>query len=189
MLEQIFGSKTRAKLLRLFLERPSDLFYVRNLSRLISEHLNSVRRELANLENLGLLVSQERDGKRYYSVDTNFPLFNEFRLLITKSHLLVERVIIKKAQKLDGIKYLALTGKFIEDPNVATDLLIIGRVSKDDLSKFIKEIEKGYDRDLRYTYLTMPEFLDRKKLTDKFLYSILQGKKIVLIDKLAAGAV
>jgi DNA-binding transcriptional ArsR family regulator len=184
MLEQIFGSKTRAKLLRLFLERPSDLFYVRNLSRLIKEHLNSVRRELANLENMGLLVSLERDGKKYYSVDTAFPIFNELRSLILKSHLLVERLIVKKLQRLDGIKYLALTGKFVDDLALPTDMLIIGRVSKDNLSKFIKEIEKGYDRDLRYTYLTMAEFQDRKAMTDKFLYSILQGKKIVLLDHL-----
>ena len=55
MLEQLFGSRTRVKLLRLFLLNPEDKYYVREITRLVSEQINSVRRELSNLESLDLI--------------------------------------------------------------------------------------------------------------------------------------
>ena len=60
--EQLFGSKTRVKILRLFLVcvEPAH-YYIREICRITGEHLNSVRRELNNLENLGLIA---REGGR-----------------------------------------------------------------------------------------------------------------------------
>lgn len=49
-IEKLFGSKTRAKLLRLFFSDMNKSYYVREITRLIEEQINSVRRELINLE-------------------------------------------------------------------------------------------------------------------------------------------
>ena len=54
-IEQLFGSKTRARLLSLFLENSERCFYVRELTRRIDAQLNSVRRELQNLVRLGIV--------------------------------------------------------------------------------------------------------------------------------------
>ena len=56
--EKLFGSKTRAKLLRLFFENPEKSFYVREMTRVLDEQLNSVRRELLNLENIGVIKTK-----------------------------------------------------------------------------------------------------------------------------------
>ena len=45
-LEKLFGSKTRTKLLSLFFGNPERSFYVREMTRVIEEQINSVRREL-----------------------------------------------------------------------------------------------------------------------------------------------
>ena len=66
MFEQLFGSKTRVKLLSLFYNNPERPFYVREITRKIDEQINSVRRELQNLLNIGIVrsVSQgNRDRK------------------------------------------------------------------------------------------------------------------------------
>ena len=55
MLEHLFGSTTRVKLLRLFYNNQDRAYFVRELSRVIDIQLNAVRRELANLEELGLV--------------------------------------------------------------------------------------------------------------------------------------
>src|SRR6476646_6024673 len=55
MVEQLFGSKTRVKLLSLFFNNPGRPFYVREITRKIDEQINSVRRELANLLSVGLV--------------------------------------------------------------------------------------------------------------------------------------
>ena len=60
--EKLFGSKTRAKLLRLFFENPEKSFYVREMTRVIDEQINSVRRELLNLESIGIIKNDTLIG-------------------------------------------------------------------------------------------------------------------------------
>ena len=96
MLEQLFGSRTRTKLMYLFLENPENIFFVREITRAIGERINSVRRELDNLERFGLIKSKTDNQKRYYGADKNFVLFNELKTLIDKSKLLAERLVLNK---------------------------------------------------------------------------------------------
>lgn len=184
MLEQLFGSRTRDKLLKLFLENPDQQFFVRELTREINERIHSVRRELDNLTKLGLLSSKQVDQKRFYQVDKDFVLFDELSALVKKSKLLIENVVADKVSKLEGLRYLALTGRFVEDEVMLTDVLLVGKISQEALKKFIRDLEIIYQKEIRYTHLTTHEFNVRKELTDKFLYSIINGKKIVLVNKI-----
>lgn len=183
MLEQLFGSRTRDKVLKLFLENPNKQYFVREITREINERIHSVRRELENLTRFGLLSFRKVDQKLFYLVNKDFVLFEELYALIKKSSVLIEKIIQEKLKRLDGIRYVALTGRFVDDETMPTDVLMVGKVNKESLMKFIKELEKIYQKEVRYTFLTSREFNIRKELTDKFLYSILNGKKIVLINK------
>ena len=58
MLEALISSKTRVKLLTLFLLNPESEYYVREIVRMTEENYNAVRRELANLEAFGLITGQ-----------------------------------------------------------------------------------------------------------------------------------
>ena len=69
MIEQLFGSKTRVKLLQLFYSNPNRAFYVREITRKIDEQINSVRRELSNLLSIGIIVSENTENKLYYEVN------------------------------------------------------------------------------------------------------------------------
>ncbi|MBT3689999.1 winged helix-turn-helix transcriptional regulator [bacterium] len=184
MLEQLFGSRTRTKLLHLFLENIKEAFYVREICRTINERIHSVRRELENLEKFGLLISKQEDQKKYYFINPEFPILNELKSLIDKSKVLAERKLGEKAKKIPGVKFLTLTGMFTDEEQVSTDVLFIGKVSRDNMEKFISELKKVYRMDIRYTYFTMQEYNLRRNVTDKFLYSILNSKKIVLVNKL-----
>ena len=75
MIEQLFGSKTRVKLLQLFYSNPNRSFYVREITRKIDEQINSVRRELANLMNVGIIVSDNTNNRLYYEVNQNFEYY------------------------------------------------------------------------------------------------------------------
>ncbi len=72
-IEKLFGSKTRAKLLKLFFESPEKSFYVREMTRVIDEQINSVRRELSNLESIGVIKNETFDNKVYYSANSKHP--------------------------------------------------------------------------------------------------------------------
>lgn len=83
MVEQLFGSKTRVKLLRLFFSNPNRSFYVREITRKVEEQINSVRRELANLLSIGLISSDSSNNKLYYEVDQNYEHYDALRAIFS----------------------------------------------------------------------------------------------------------
>ncbi len=185
MLEQLFGSKTRTKLLRLFFMGKESRFYVREITRLIDERINSVRRELENLKLFGLIKDEIVNNKRFYFLNEDFILFKELKDLIIKSRFFVEKEYTKKFKKLPGIKYVVLTGYFVGlKEKTLTDILIVGKVSKVKVESVVNNMSKEFFNDVNYTIMDMKEFKYRKGMTDKFLYNILKNKKIVIIDKL-----
>src|SRR3954464_6901139 len=72
MFEQLFGSKTRVKLLQLFFSNPNRSFYVREITRKIDEQINSVRRELSNLLSVGIITSDANNNRLYYEVNQDY---------------------------------------------------------------------------------------------------------------------
>ena len=76
MIEQLFGSKTRVKLLHLFYSNPNRSFYVREITRKIDEQINSVRRELANLLSVGIIKSDDASNRLYYEVNQGYEYYN-----------------------------------------------------------------------------------------------------------------
>jgi hypothetical protein len=76
MIEQLFGSKTRVKLLYLFYGNPNRSFYVREITRKIDEQINSVRRELANLLTIGIITSDNTNNRLYYEVNQQFDQYD-----------------------------------------------------------------------------------------------------------------
>lgn len=202
MLEQLFGSKTRLKLLRLFLNNPTQPYYLRELARTLKTQLNSVRREVVNLEKIGIVKSvempaepvistqgkkkKEKGGaKKYFLADTEFILYPELKGLILKAQLLLERTFVSKIEKISSIKLFILSGIFVGIEDRATDLLIVGKVNKNQLTKIIRDFERELNRSINYTVMGYPEFKYRQDITDKFLYDILENRKIVIIDKLS----
>lgn len=191
MLEQLFGSKTRTRLLRLFLANPDNFYYIRELTRKLGIQINAIRRELKNLQKLGLIKICEINKKKpqdklktYFQVNADFILFGELRALFLKAQLLFERKLLSEIEKKGRINYLALTGTFLGLKNSPTDLFIIGKINRLKLTSLIKRFEEDMDTTINYTVMTKEEFHYRKDITDKFLYQILENKKVVVIDKL-----
>lgn len=185
MLEQLFSSRTRVKLLKKFLLNSDNKYYVRELTREINERINSVRRELDNLVSIGFLITFNQEQKKYYQVNKDFLLYTEIEALIIKAQSLIENKIINKIKATKGIKYCVLTGKFVRRDDVPTDILVVGdRIDVDKLMQIVKLLEKNFDQELNYTILTTHEFDTRSQMTDKFIYGILNEPKITVVDKI-----
>jgi predicted transcriptional regulator len=81
MVEQLFGSKTRVKLLELFYSNSNRSFYVREITRKIDEQINSVRRELSNLLNIGIITSETNNNRLYYEVNQKYEFFDPLQAI------------------------------------------------------------------------------------------------------------
>ena len=84
MLERIFSSRTRVKLLDSFLLHPEREIHVREICRITGLNINGVRRELANLEEFGLLRSRNAGNARFYTVNIAFPIYQELVGILLK---------------------------------------------------------------------------------------------------------
>lgn len=184
MLEQLFGSRTRIKLLRLFLANPDKLFFVREITRKIEERINSVRRELKNLEEMGLIIFRNKNQKKYYQVNDSFILYPELKSLILKAQVILEEKFVTDIKSMGNIQYMVLTGLFVGMKDRQTDILIVGKINRRKLNRLIKKFEHVFNTEINYTVMTAKEYKYRRDLTDRFLYDVLENKKIVMIDKL-----
>ncbi len=190
MIEQLFGSKTRVKLLRLFYANPNRSFYVREITRKIDEQINSVRRELANLLSIGILTSDTTNNRLYYEVDQKYEFYKPLSLMFGNVvEFEKETAKESKSVKRDPLKGLGnvelaiYSGSFTRDSTSETDVLIVGDVNKTRFAKFISELEAEEGRELRYTAMPTTEFEYRRQVKDRFITSVINAKKQVLIDK------
>ena len=82
MIEKIITSKTRAKLLKLFLSNIDDRYYLRELERMLGESLSPLRRQLLKLTKMGILTTEYEANLKYYRLNKNFPGIEELRRLV-----------------------------------------------------------------------------------------------------------
>ncbi len=192
MVEQLFGSKTRVKLLSLFFNNPGRPFYVREITRKIDEQINSVRRELANLLSIGIISSEGSNNRLYYEVNAKYEYYEQLRGIFTampvKSNDPViketreEDQITKKLRSTGSIQFAFLTGTFSNDAKANVDIFLVGDVNKARLAKVVAELEREMNRELNYSVLTPDEYQYRLSLNDRFVTHVLESKKIVIID-------
>ena len=79
VLIKLFGSTSRAGILRLLFENIGRSFYQREIVYETGLSLQAVQRELLNLVELGMIKRRESHAKVYYEVNPSSPLFAPFR--------------------------------------------------------------------------------------------------------------
>lgn len=178
MLKALFSSKTRIKLLNIFILNPNEEYFIRELTRKLDEQINSIRRELDNLKKIGLLRSKLKNRKKYYFVNKDFVIFNELKGILLKS-MNQDNDLIKKIIKLGEIDLLLLSGVFTGEDNSDIDLLLVGEVSKTKLQDLLSSSSK-FTKELRFTNLTKKDFMYRIDMKDKFISNIISNEKTII---------
>jgi hypothetical protein len=202
MFEQLFGSKTRVKLLQLFFSNPNRSFYVREITRKIDEQINSVRRELSNLLSIGILTSDANNNRLYYEVNQDYENYKPLAMIfggatkpvgVTKKDeepakaakevdLSPEHPLAKAARATGHVELALLTGQFTRDDGADVDILLVGDLNQAKVNKFISELEKAENKELRYAVMPLKDYSYRVEIHDRFINGILAAKKQVVIN-------
>ena len=252
-IDALFGSKTRVKLLHLFFNNMERSFFVREITRIVDEQINSVRRELANMKEIGIISSSEKSNKLYYSVNKKFAYYKQFNEIFNNTAT-EENTVIDASKEIEEIKepkeltkerdlsagdtltvvmtpldqlenpiektgdnksnkdekekvkaqkekqlvkdaplwkkllgslqadMVITAGRLVDGSNSEMDLLIVGDKTKEDL-KIIAKVEKELGLELYYSFLSKVDFIYRLAAADPFLYSVLNEKHEVIVDK------
>ncbi len=182
MLELLFSSSARVKILALFLLNPESRFYQREIEGLAGLPIRAVQREVKKLEALGLLLRTVDGNRVYYQVDRGCFLFPELKSMILKT-VGLGSLLREKLQDEDGIKIAFIYGSYAADQETTTsdiDLFVIGELASKELHAAVKEAEKVAHREMNYTLFSLGEFRRRAQAGNGFVLNVLEGRKVFL---------
>lgn len=185
--EKLFGSKTRAKLLALFFGNPSKSFYIREMTRVIDEQINSVRRELSNLESIGVIKNESFDNKVYYSANTKHPYCHSLveifskKIDSTRDHDVKESTWEEYCRPVKN--YLAGLVVINRLPGQdGLDLLIVGNDKTKKLTHWAEVVEKKQGKMINYAIMSPEDYSYRRSVRDRFLEDVFEMEIVEIID-------
>ena len=166
-LSNLFGSKTRYKIIKLYVENGGSRFFVREITRLIDEQINSVRRELENLENMGLLLSRDKNNKRYFSVNTKSPIYPGLCMLMSGNRgdpyqsnseikITIDDVNISRLKKICSDLFVRPSDNDLMPVDIFC--VVNSPANKIKALEILKKLESKLKRNIRYSALTEGEY-------------------------------
>lgn len=184
MLEKLLISQVRLKILRTMLTRPSEQFHIRGLVREVSTEINAVRRELSNLESIGLLFSRKSGNRVYYTVNIHSTYYPELLALVAKAYGLGAN-IITGIKGLGDVKFAVLSkafaGKRRKSSSLDVDLFVVGKVNIDALEDMVKKEQELRGHEINYAVMGEEEFNYAKRKNDQFVIRVLLQSRIMLV--------
>jgi len=180
MLKDLFSSSIRADVLSLLLNSPDEKFYVREMARLLRKNPSGVKRELDNLEEMGVAVSERVANLRYFHANRQSPLFPELKSLVTKSLGLPGA--IKALVRASGARAAFIYGPYVEGTrDDRVDIMVIGPGSP--LIKGFRDIEKKFSCTITWIEMDYEEYREKRRRKEARLIGILSKKRIMLAGR------
>ena len=139
-----WGTKLRKKLLAHTFTHCDQKFYVRELADLIKEDPGNLSRELRKLEEEGLYYSKTEGNLKYYSLNRDYALFEEFKKMIFKTQG-VGGALKNLVEDFSGIDCAFIYGSYATGKENAlsdVDLLIVGTPDLRKWSDHVRDLEK-----------------------------------------------
>jgi len=205
ILEKLFESQPKVRLLRLFLRNPGANFTIEDVIRGTGVKKYQALKEIVKLQKLGVCNSRitqvvvsrvSGNGKtkkikmrsqrvRVYSANPSFDFFRELRDLILRQVPESRHKLIHKLRRLGKVKLAIAAGAFINSDNSRIDLLIVGdKINRRKIESLLHQWEANAGRELAYALMTTEEFRYRLDMFDRFVRDVLESPHDKLINLL-----
>ena len=178
----LFSSKARVDVMKLFLLNSGSSYYQRQVSEITGQPIRAVQREIIRLENNGLIEKRTEGNRIYYNINKKNPVFEELRMIFLKTTGVAEH--IKKAVKNTSIQAAFIYGSYAkntEDKNSDIDVFVIGSITGRELSAALKGAKDELAREINYILMTPREFGKKVLLKDHFVGSVMKNRKIFIV--------
>ncbi len=203
ILEGLFDSKIKVKLLRLFFRNADNRYTLDEVIGKIHSDPSSTRYQLRKLRKIGLLKSHivrfepleeekkssKRIGRerRVYQVNPLFQFYQELKSLVLKSTPEIKTKLIEELRKIGKMKLVLITGIFMNVDGAKVDLLVVSDdIQRLKLVRVVKLIESEMGHEVRYAVMNQQEFEYRLDMYDNFVRALSQVPHEKLIDKIKA---
>jgi predicted nucleotidyltransferase len=184
-LKHLFSSKLRVKVLSHFFFHPGEDFYIRYLASALREPVGTVARELAHLEEAGILKHRVVGNQKHYSLQEDSPIAEDLRNIFLKTTG-ASAELRAALKKIPGVEIAFIYGSYASgEAGVSSDidLMVIGDVSDKEMATAVASVEKRMKREINYTLYTRDEAEKRLGKKGDFVHEVFAGPKIILIGK------
>jgi hypothetical protein len=201
VLERLFGSAAKVKIIKLFLFNPDFAFDVAQAAERSKTSQEITRREINNLLEIGFVRprSYTKEVKRQknrsiqiirkrvsgYTLDPKFPYIEDIKSFLGNINPFKHKDIVDKISRAGKIQLLIVSGIFIKNPDSRADLLVVGdNLKQSQLDNIMKTIESEIGKEIRYAVFETKEFNYRNSMFDKLIKDILDYPHEKIINKL-----
>jgi predicted nucleotidyltransferase len=183
-LEQLLGSRLRARLLGWLLSHPGERYFVRQLAAILQEDSTNLSRELARLLALGIVSSLREGQQKYFQANPNCPIYPELRGLVLKTAGIADTLRSALQPLADRIALAFLFGSVAAGREVAEsdiDLFVVGDLSLGDLVEVLSPLQNQLGREVNPVVYPLKELRDKLAHGHHFVTSVFEGPKVLLI--------
>lgn len=199
LLEKLFGSHARIKILKLFYLNTEHVFPGREVAERTNTNPSVSQRELRMFREIGFIrsgtqmeeISSEEGKKPHrrkvtgFLLDQSFPLLSELRDLVLTVAPVSKQELADRLRRVGRVKLVALSGIFLKRGDSRIDMLIVGdNLKKGQLDRMLRLIESEVGKELSYTILETSDFKYRLGMNDKFIRDVFDYPHEIVIDKI-----
>lgn len=171
------------KILAYYFMNPDSRHYSKELADILSADQGNLSRTMIKLKKEGLFITEKEGKNKYYILNKNFHLLNEYKNIYEASFG-VEVLLRNTLSSVPGLKEAYIFGSYVKgnfEEGSDIDVLLIGRHAHDIVAKKINELEKRWGREINTVDYSVEEYERKFKEGDDFLTSILANKNIKLV--------
>jgi len=185
ILESLFGSKAKTRILRFFLLNSEKEYSAQEIASKNMLASAAVRKEINELKKIKFLSEKIKKGTKYYTMDNGFCFHSELKSLFAKSTASPETGSLSKIKNIGDVKLALISGIFLNYPKSKVDMvLVVNNVSRSKLKSVMNGLEAEIGKEVSFVLMNSEEFKYRLDMLDRFLLDFIEGTHLELIDKI-----
>jgi hypothetical protein len=185
ILESLFGSKERLRLLRFFLQNPDGSFDSAEIMRRNMLKWAKIRHDMDMFCRVKFILKNKQKSVFVYRLNQNFDFYPEMKNLIAKANVSPQCKGLTKIANLGSVKLAVISGVFINYQKSKADMILVGDdISKAKLNNLMNNLEAEIGKEVNFVLMTMEEFKYRLNMLDKFILEFLEGPHEEVINKI-----
>ncbi|EKD46547.1 MAG: putative transcriptional regulator [uncultured bacterium] len=185
ILESLFGSKSKTRILRFFLLNFEKEYSVVDIAKKNMIAVAATRKEINELKKIKFLSEKMKKGVKYYSLDQEFCYYSELKSLFARSTSSPESKSLARIKTIGDVKLALISGIFLNYPKSKVDMVLVANnVSRGKLKSVMGMLEAEIGKEVSFVLMNSEEFKYRLDMLDRFLLDFMEGTHLELIDKI-----
>ena len=186
ILNKIFGSPHKVKLIRFFISNPDRHFSFKEIFSRTKIQSQALRKEILILSKINFIKSSRKNGVDRWLLSQSFLFLRPLKNLILSAAPVSGDELLEKLRRVGRVKLIILSGVLIQEENDSRiDIMIVGDgIKKGRFIKILKNIESEIGREISYVLMAEKEFRYRFDIRDKFVREILESPHQKILDRL-----